>query len=88
MGTYAHWVRMREFRELAGEVFGNTASTLTAELVIPDLGNRTADEALAAGVEPPVVWHALCDAMDVTDDQRWGRDAKRLAPPKRRRTDG
>ena len=77
-------MRLREFRELAAEVFGKNATTLTADLVLPELGNRTADEALAAGVEPPVVWHALCDAMDVTDAQRRGKDAKRLAPPRRR----
>ncbi len=76
-------MRLREFRELAAEVFGNTAAVLTAELVMPELGNRTANEALEAGIEPSAVWHALCDAMDVPEERRWGKDAKRLAPPRR-----
>lgn len=78
-------MRLREFRELAAEVFGNTATVLTAELVMPELGDRTANEALEAGIEPAVVWHALCDVMDVAEERRWGKDAKRLAPPRRSR---
>ena len=34
------------------------------------LGNRTPDEALAAGVPPREVWFALCAAQDVPP-QRW-----------------
>ena len=35
------------------------------------------------GEEPRVVWHALCDAMSVPEDKRWGTDPHRQAPPRR-----
>jgi len=38
------------------------------------LGDRTAVDALEAGVEPRRVWRALCDDMDVPEDRRLGRD--------------
>jgi hypothetical protein len=63
-------------------VFGTAyARSLAADLVIGALGGRTASEALDAGLPPREVWDALCDAMEVTDDQRW---AYRTAKPRRR----
>ncbi|MEO7070674.1 MAG: DUF3046 domain-containing protein, partial [Nostocoides sp.] len=38
------------------------------------LDGRTADAALAAGVPPRAVWLALCEAMDVPERRRLGRD--------------
>ena len=39
--------------------------------VITELG-RTADEALAAGEDPKVIWRAVCDDFDVSDALRYG----------------
>lgn len=77
-------MRYREFGELVDEVFGPAyGRTLVRELVLPRLEGRTPAEALESGVEPRVVWHALCDALDVPDTQRWGHDTRRPAPPAR-----
>jgi Protein of unknown function (DUF3046) len=76
-------VRNREFWQLVDEVFGpRYGRTLAADQVIGDLDDRTAAEAIEAGVEPRTVWHALCDAMDVPDERRWGQDVRRPAPPR------
>lgn len=77
-------MRNREFWQLVEEVFGATyGRTLAADQVLTALGDRTVDEAIEAGVEPREVWHALCDAMSVPDDRRWGNDVFRQAPPAR-----
>ncbi len=76
-------MRNREFWQLVDEVFGpRYGRTLAADQVIGDLDDRTAAEAIEAGVEPRTVWHALCDAMDVPDEHRWGQDVRRPAPPR------
>ena len=77
-------MRYREFWDLVDEVFGPAyGRTLVREQVLTRLGDRTAAEALDGGVEPRDVWHALCDALDVPEAQRWGRDEHRQAPPRR-----
>jgi hypothetical protein len=77
-------VRYREFWELVDEVFGDAyGRTLASDQVLTALENRTAAQAIDDGVEPRIVWHALCDALDVPDARRWGRDEHRQAPPAR-----
>lgn len=77
-------MRNREFWQLIDEVFGAAyGRTLAADQVLTALGDRTVDEAIEAGVEPREVWHALCDAMSVPDERRWGNDVNRQAPPAR-----
>jgi len=77
-------VRYREFWGLVDEVFGSAyGRALVREQVLTRLADRTAAEALDAGVEPRDVWHALCDALDVPETQRWGKDVHRQAPPRR-----
>ncbi|ACZ22236.1 hypothetical protein Sked_23210 [Sanguibacter keddieii DSM 10542] len=77
-------VRNREFWDLVDDVFGRAyGRTLADDQVLTALGDRTAAQAVEAGVEPRVVWHALCDAMDVPDARRWGSDLFRQAPPAR-----
>lgn len=77
-------MRNREFWQLVDEVFGPAyGRTLAADQVLSALGERTVEQAIEDGVEPRVVWHALCDAMDVPDARRWGTDANRQAPPPR-----
>ena len=76
-------MRNREFWQLVDEVFGaRYGRTLAADQVLGALGDRTAAQAVDAGVEPRTVWHALCDAMDVPEEQRWGDDVRRPAPPR------
>jgi len=76
-------MRNREFWQLVDEVFGERyGRTLAADQVLGDLGDRTAAQAIEDGIEPRTVWHVLCDAMDVPEQQRWGTDARRPAPPR------
>ena len=71
-------MRLSEFWVLADEVFGQAYSrTVAADLVLGALGGRTVDAALAAGVPPREVWVALCDAMDVPEERRWGQQRRR-----------
>jgi hypothetical protein len=78
-------VRLREFWQLVDEVFGPAyGRALAREQVLAALGDRTPVEALDAGLQPRDVWHALCDALDVPDAQRWGHDVDRQAPPRSR----
>ncbi|QTE30607.1 DUF3046 domain-containing protein [Pengzhenrongella sicca] len=76
-------MRHREFWALVDEVFGRVyGRTLAGDQVIGALENRTAAQAIEDGVEPRTVWHALCDALDVPQERRWGADAQRPAPPR------
>lgn len=62
-----------EFLRALTEEFGEVmAATVTRDVVLGVLGNLTASEALEAGVEPKVVWEALCEAMDVPVSRRHG----------------
>ena len=55
--------------------FGSSYSrVLAADLVLGQLGGRTAAEALAAGIPPKTVWLAVCDIQDVPQERRWGKD--------------
>jgi hypothetical protein len=49
---------------------------LGSSLVLARVGGRTADQALAAGINPREVWLAVCDVQDVPPERRLGRDAK------------
>ncbi|RZS57652.1 DUF3046 family protein [Microcella putealis] len=42
------------------------------DLVLGDVGNRTAEQALDAGLAPRDVWFALCAATDVPRDRWYG----------------
>ena len=77
-------VRTREFWLLVDEVFGpGMGRALVREQVLAAIGNRTPAQAIDDGVPIQNIWHALCDAMDVPDSQRWGLDIDRQAPPRR-----
>jgi hypothetical protein len=73
-------VRYSEFWSLVDEVFGDAyGRTLVGTQVLTELGSLTAQAALDDGIEPRLVWRALCDAMDVPEAQRWGSDDPRHA---------
>ncbi len=67
-------MRRSEFDRAVAEEFGRTPGrVLLRDLSIDALGDRTAEQALAAGVKAGVVWQALCAAMDVPEARRHGR---------------
>ncbi|MBO1753314.1 DUF3046 domain-containing protein [Actinotalea sp. BY-33] len=73
-------MRYSEFWELVDEVFGpQVGRSLAADQVLGALGDRTSREALDQGEDPRSVWRALCDAMDVPEQDRWGSDQRRPA---------
>lgn len=90
-GSYVGWlswqacvVRYKEFWDLVDEVFGRAyGRTLAQDQVLAQLEDRTAAQCLDDGVEPRLVWHVLCDALEVPTQQRWGTDPFRQAPPRK-----
>jgi hypothetical protein len=73
-------VKLSEFQNAIAEEFGEFGRVLMRDTVIVELGNRTGDEALAAGISPRDVWFALCRVQDVPP-QRW-HGAGRPNPPR------
>jgi hypothetical protein len=68
---------MSDFWRLMDDEFGAGYSrVLAGSLVLARVGGRTAQEALAAGVNPKDVWLAVCDVQDVPAERRLGRDIK------------
>jgi len=76
-------VRRSEFTELADHVFGPAlARAYTRELVLPDLGGMTAQQALEHGRPVRSVWTALCDAMEIPESDRWEIPPAQRAHPR------
>jgi hypothetical protein len=48
------------------------ARSVASDQVLAALGSRTATEALEAGVPPRDVWDAVCEAMHVPLERRFG----------------
>ncbi len=61
--------------------FGGRGAALVHDLTLPQLGGRTADQALADGVDPREIWLALCTETDVPLARRHGVG---LLEPRRR----
>jgi hypothetical protein len=74
-------MRRSEFERAVADEFGARGGALLADLVLPSLGDRTAVQAMAAGVPPRDVWLALCEETDVPAERRYG--AGRLDPRRR-----
>ncbi|NQX26722.1 DUF3046 domain-containing protein [Microbacteriaceae bacterium VKM Ac-2854] len=71
-------MRLSEFRQLVDDEFGaGYARILVSDLVLTELGGRTASAALADGEEPRSVWLALCRANDVPESRWHGVDPKK-----------
>lgn len=71
-------MRHSEFWQLMDSEFGEAyARTLARELVMSSLGERTANQALAGHEDARAVWFAVCDAMDVPQERRFGKDDDR-----------
>jgi len=65
-------MRRSEFLRAVEDEFGARSVALMSDLVLGAVGNRTASEALAAGVPPREIWLALCDEAEVPADRRYG----------------
>lgn len=72
-------MRLSHFWDLMNDEFGEGyAGSLARHQVLGVVGDRTALEALEAGVSPRAVWLALCDAMDVPESRRLGIEHRKV----------
>lgn len=74
-------MRRSEFARAVADEFGARATTVVTDLFLSQVGGRTAEAAIAAGVDPREVWLALCDELDVPAERRYG--VGRLEPRRR-----
>jgi hypothetical protein len=66
-------VTRSEFLRALADEFGEVMShSVSKDVIVGSLGNRSAIEALDSGIDPKVVWAALCEVMDVPRDRRHG----------------
>ena len=64
-------MRLSEFKVRMVDEFGaRYAAVIEQDLVLSELGDRTARQALNAGTDPREVWQAVCLANGVPKD-RW-----------------
>ncbi|MGO4593417.1 DUF3046 domain-containing protein [Leifsonia sp. 2TAF2] len=66
-------MKLSEFQRAVSDEFGSTyGQALLTDLVIGELGGRTATEALSAGLPPREVWLALCRETGVPSSHWYG----------------
>ena len=65
-------MRRSEFLRAVDDEFGGRATALLNDLVLSQIGGRTAAQALDAGVPPRDIWLALCDEAEVPQERRHG----------------
>jgi hypothetical protein len=64
-------VRLTVFWDRMRAQFGDTyAESVAKDQVLPGLGSRTVNQALADGEDAKTVWRAVCDAFDVPERLR------------------
>ena len=64
-------MRLTVFWQKMRGQFGDTyAASVAKDYVLTDLGGRTVDQALAAGVEPKTIWRAVCEAFEIPEELR------------------
>jgi hypothetical protein len=67
------FMRLSEFWLAVSDEFGaEYGRVLTHDLVLDAVGGRTADQAIAAGVNTREIWIALCKASDVPSSRWYG----------------
>jgi Protein of unknown function (DUF3046) len=70
-GSTLGGVRLTEFWSLMRAQFGEVyAQSVAKDFVFDQLGGRTVDRALADGLDPKVVWRAVCDTFKVPENLR------------------
>lgn len=68
---YPGGVRLTEFWDRMRTQFGDAyAQSVAKDFVFDDLGGRTAERALADGVDAKIVWRAVCDTFKVPENLR------------------
>lgn len=65
-------MRLSEFRFAVHQEFGDYGRVVVRDLVLTEMGGRTAEEAIAAGMPPREIWLALCRASDVPRERWYG----------------
>ena len=66
-------MKLSEFQRAVSDEFGGAyGQTLRTDLVLAELGGRTANEAIAAGIAPRDVWIALCKETGVPSSRWYG----------------
>ena len=66
-------MRLSEFWLAVGQEFGGDyGRALVRDVVLGELGDRTAERAIADGIPTKDAWLALCRAMDVPQDRWYG----------------
>ncbi|WP_295010805.1 DUF3046 domain-containing protein [uncultured Microbacterium sp.] len=65
-------MRRSEFLRAVEAEFGVRGGALVDDLILPAVGDRTAAQAIEAGVPPREVWLALCVEADVPEVRRHG----------------
>ena len=64
-------VRLTEFWARMRKQFGDVyAESVAKDQVLPGLGSRTVEQALADGEDAKVVWRAVCEAFKVPERLR------------------
>ena len=74
-------MRRSEVNRAVRDEFGDRANAVLTDLVLSQVGGRTAADAIDAGVDPRQVWLALCEELDVPAERRYG--VGRLQPRRR-----
>ena len=78
-------MRLSVFWTLMDDEFGPSYSRSVArDHTMLALGDRTVDEAIEAGIPAREVWDAVCDAMDVAPEHRFGRERQQQQQQQRR----
>jgi len=76
-------LRLSRFIELVTDEFGSDFSqVLLRDQALTSLDDRTADQALNRGVDPEVVWRAICHDLQIPKERWAGIAKKRHAEPK------
>jgi len=64
-------VRLTVFWDRMRAQFGESyADSVAKDQVLTGLGDRTATQALADGIEPQIVWRAVCDTFELQESRR------------------
>ena len=76
-------MRISRFVELVNDEFGSDfAQVLLRDQVLISLDDLTPNQALGRGVDPEVVWRAICHDLQISKDRWAGIAKKRHAEPK------
>lgn len=66
-------MRLSEFWTAVSDEFGLSYGRMLAQdLVLGDIGDLTADQAIAKGISAREIWLALCRATDVPENRWYG----------------